>query len=252
MTDRDGERTAREWWDAWAEQFQEEYGGGDHPVLIDWGPGAPAGDDLGLLGDVAGADVVELGCGGGQFGLALAERGATLTGVDVSREQLRYARATAAGRDVDAWFLQATVTAVPLPADAVDLAVSSWAFQWVPDLDAALAEARRLVRPGGRLAFSVDHPFYKSQFPGDRETPRSYFADDPERMDGRAALYARGVGETVTALVDAGFVVEAVREPGDDDPAEYDSAFGRFEPERMAEVPPTVVYAARVPAPADG
>jgi SAM-dependent methyltransferase len=187
VTDREAERAAREWWDAWAEQFQEEYGGGDHPVVVDWGPGAPAGDDLGLLGDVDGAEVVELGCGAGQFGLALAGRGATLTGVDVSREQLRYAREAAAELGADARFLQATVTGVPLPDDAFDLAVSSWAFQWVPDLDAALAEAHRVLRPGGRLAFSVDHPFYKARFPGDREEPRSYFAEAPERMGGADA-----------------------------------------------------------------
>lgn len=57
-------------------------------------------------------------------------------------------------------------------------------------------------------------------------------------------IYWRPVSETVNLLIDAGFAVEEVREPGYPDHGAYVSEFGSFEPELMAKVPPTVIYAA--------
>ncbi|MDH5019722.1 class I SAM-dependent methyltransferase [Halobacterium rubrum] len=246
--DHCGEEAAKTWWDAWADHFQTV---GDIDVGVARGPGAPHDDDLGLLGDVAGEDVVELGCGGAQFGLALADRGADYTGVDLSSAQLAHARANAAGVGAsDATFIEASVTDLPLPTDAFDLAVSAFAFQWVEDLTGCFREAHRVLRPGGRLVFSVDHPCYKLFDPESGDVARSYFGDSPRReysepFDAEMVVYSRPVSETVAHLDDAGFTVEAIREPGYADPDEYESAFGGFDPELMADVPPTVVYAAR-------
>ncbi|WP_227131352.1 class I SAM-dependent methyltransferase [Halorubellus salinus] len=241
---------AREWWNAWADAFQAN----DIDVAVAWGPGAPEGDDLGLLGDVDGTRAIELGCGGGQFGLALAERGADVTGVDISEAQLEYARENATERDADVDFVQTSVTDLDGFDDAsFDLAFSAFAFQWIADLDAAFEEAYRVLEPGGRLVYSVDHPFYKTVDPETHEVTGSYFDDEPrrvysERFDAEMVIYARGIGDTVSRLTDAGFQVEAVREPGYSDPEAYENDFGSFEPEAMAKVPPTVVYAARKPA----
>jgi SAM-dependent methyltransferase len=206
-----------------------------------------------LLGDVAGTRAIELGCGGGQFGLALADRGADVTGVDISEAQLEYARqhASETGADVD--FVETSVTDLDEFADAsFDLAFSAFAFQWVEDLEAAFAEAYRVLEPGGRLVYSVDHPFYKTMDPDTHEPERSYFSEEPrraysERFDAELVVYSRGIGETVSLLTDVGFDVEAIREPGHEDPDAYENAFGSFEPDLMATVPPTVVYAARKP-----
>ena len=241
---------AKDWWNAWADEFQET---GDIDVAVAFGPGAPPGDDLGLLGDVDGERAIELGCGGAQFGLALAERGADVTGVDLSEAQLAHARENAAERDVDVDFVESSVTDLDAFEDAsFDLAFSAFAFQWVEDLAAALAEAHRVLEPGGRLVYSVDHPFYKTMNPETHEPERSYFDDEPrrvssERFDAEMVIHSRGIGETVDLLTDVGFDVEAIREPGYEDPDAYENDFGNFEPELMANVPPTVVYAARKP-----
>lgn len=237
---------ARQWWNVWSDSFQSA----DIDVGVAWGPGAPVGDDLGLLGAVAGTRAVELGCGGAQFGLAVAERGADVTGVDVSEAQLAHARDLVADHECEMGLVQATVTDLPLSDAAFDLAFSAWAFQWVADLEACFAEAYRVLKPGGRLVFSVDHPYYKLLDPETREFRSSYFDDAPRReysetLDAEMVVYARRVSEVVTLLTEAGFGVEALREPGYDDPEQYESAFGSFEPELMALVPPTVVYAAR-------
>jgi SAM-dependent methyltransferase len=245
------EEHARDWWNAWADQFQTEYGGGEIEVGLDWGPGAPKDDDLGVLGDLEGTKVIELGCGGAQFGLALAERGADVTGVDISAEQLSHARANADERDADVDLIEASVTDLSMIEDATyDLAVSAFAFQWVANLESCFAEASRILTDGGRLAFSVDHPYYKLIDPETGAFERSYFDADPrqeysDRLDAEMVIHRRGVAETVNLLIDAGFTIEELREPGYSDPEEYVSEFGSFEPEFMAMVPPTIIYAAR-------
>ncbi len=241
---------ARDWWNAWADYFQEEYGGQEIEVGIDWGPGAPKGDDLGLLGDLDGTKAIELGCGGAQFGIAVAERGADVTGVDISASQLSHARANAAAHDQDIEFVETSVTDMPMVPDGTyDLAFSAFAFQWVEDLEACFAEAARVLRDRGRFVFSVDHPFYKTIDPDTQAIERSYVDPAPRReysdeFDAEMVIYRRPVSETVGLLRDAGFRLDAIREPGYADPDEYDSTYGSFDPDLMTKVPPTIVYTA--------
>jgi SAM-dependent methyltransferase len=242
---------AREWWNSWADRFQEEYGDGEIQVGMDWGPGAPKDDDLGLLGDLDGTRAIELGCGGAQFGIAVSKRGADVTGVDISAAQLGHARKNAERHGQDIEFIGSSVTDLStVPDSAFDLGFSAFAFQWVEDLEACFEEAARILTDGGRLVFSVDHPYYKLLDPGTGEFARSYFDPSPRRayseeLDAEMVIHRRPVSETVNLLVDAGFAVEEVREPGYADPEAYVSEFGSFDPELMANVPPTVIYAAR-------
>jgi len=247
------EQRARSWWNSWSETFQEIYGGeqAEAAVAVAFGPGVPDGDDLGLLGEHGGTRAIVLGCGGAQFGLALAKRGAEVTGVDISDEQLAYARELAAeeGEEID--LVETSVTDMPMIDDeSHDLAFSAFAFQWVDDLQACFEEAHRVLTPGGRLVFSVDHPMYRCLDPETGELAVSYFDGSPRReyseeLDAEMVIYRRTVSDIVTALLAAGFTLEELREPGYADPEEYDSEFGSFKPERMARVPPTLVVAAR-------
>lgn len=247
--DSSDEKQAQTWWNAWSEEFQDA---GGHSIAVAFGPGASEGDDLGLLGDVSGQDAIELGCGGGQFGIALAQEGATVTGVDISEEQLDYARTLAEKHDVDVEYLHRSVTDLSdIQDDAFDLAFSAFAFQWVKDLGACFTEAARVLRDGGRLVFSVDHPYYKIVDTDSHEVTQSYFSDEPRRvysesLDAEMVIYSQGIGETVQLLTEAGFTVEAIREPGYEQPESYESEFGSFDADLMAKVPPTVVYAARL------
>lgn len=274
-------RETRAYWDAIAPWFQRE---ADVPVGVHWGPGTPADDDLGLLPDVAGADVVELGCGGGQFGTALARRGAArVVGVDLSIAQLEHARYVAGGEvtdddagvdrgdsgsgddvadrapaaviDDDSGTIAADLDLVagdvahlPLAADVADLAVSAYAFQWVPDLAAVFAEAARVLRPDGVFVFGIPHPFYTVFDPETGELDRSYFDDGPQRVavdgvDADEVLHRRRLGDVHGALRAAGFVVDEIREPGSADPAEYEEVFSS-DPGLMAQVPRTLVVRA--------
>lgn len=129
-----------------------------------WAPSYPAVPHNGLMAaeqramvaalpDVAGAVVLDAGCGTGRYLSVLAERGARrLVGVDFSPEMLgRLETAGALG-------VQGDLVALPVASASVDVVVSGLAFNDVPDLTHAVAECARVLRPGGTLLYSVVHP----------------------------------------------------------------------------------------------
>ena len=251
-----GVRENRALWDAWSDGFQASWNAetdddGRPPAPVHYGPGYPEDERFDPLPAVEGADVVELGCGGGQASVGFARRDAgRVVGVDLSTRQLEHARRLRDHYGVEAGFLAADVTDLPLADDAFDLAFSSWVFQMVEDLRRCFAEAARVLRPGGVLVFAVPHPFYELFDPESRELERSYFDPEPERksigdLEPDLVVFHHTVGEIHGALVEAGFVVERLLEPGSDDPGEYEERWSHV-PELMATVPPTLVVRARL------
>jgi SAM-dependent methyltransferase len=121
---------------------------------IDWGVFHVLESELQALPDVAGKDVVELGCGTAYFGAWLKKRGAArVVGVDPTPAQLETARRCNEKFGLGLELVEAFGEDVPLPDDSFDVAVSEygasiWAdpYKWVP-------EAARLLRPGGELVF---------------------------------------------------------------------------------------------------
>jgi SAM-dependent methyltransferase len=128
--------------DAWA---QDE---------VTWGVWHVPERELHALPDVAGKDVVELGCGTGYVGAWLKKLGAArVVGVDPTPAQLATARRCEETFGLGLEFLEAFAEDVPLPDASFDLVVSEygasiWAdpYRWIP-------EAARLLRPGGELVF---------------------------------------------------------------------------------------------------
>lgn len=120
---------------------------------ITWGMWDVPESDLGVLGDVAGLDVVELGCGTAYFSAWLARRGARVVGVDVTPAQLDTARRLQSEKGLEFDLIEASAEHVPRPDASFDLVLSEYGasiwcdpFLWIP-------EAARLLRPGGRLVF---------------------------------------------------------------------------------------------------
>ncbi|MFG1953962.1 class I SAM-dependent methyltransferase [Micromonospora sp. NPDC048830] len=110
--------------------------------------------------------LADLGCGRGGPGLWLARDGhAKLVGIDFSPVAVAQARQRAAlfGLDRNARFVTSELTATGLPDASVSAAVSIDAIQYAPGRTAAATEARRILRPGGRLVLTGWHP----RTPGD-------------------------------------------------------------------------------------
>jgi SAM-dependent methyltransferase len=107
-----------------------------------------------------GALLLDAGCGSGQFALALAARGARVTGVDLSPEMIRLARENEdrlALPQAVSWAV-GTVDHLPLPTASVDAIHARMVLPFVPDVPAVLREFRRVLRPDGRLLASTAGP----------------------------------------------------------------------------------------------
>jgi len=120
---------------------------------ITWGIWAIDESEIGVLGDVSGLDVVELGCGTAYFSAWLAKRGARPVGVDITPAQLDTARRMMAETGIEFPLVEADAAVTGLPSESCDLVLSEYGasiwvdpYRWIP-------EAARLLRPGGRLIF---------------------------------------------------------------------------------------------------
>jgi len=111
-----------------------------------------------LLPDLRGRAVLDLGCGKGRVSRLALDRGARETvGVDLSEVMLRAAADALAG--LPARWIQADTCALPFEAEAFDTVVCALMMGHVADLETALAEIARVLRPGGVLLLSDFHPY---------------------------------------------------------------------------------------------
>ncbi len=186
------------------------------------------------LGDVAGKSLLHLMCHFGLDTLALARRGARVTGLDFSPEAVRVASALAEREGLDATFVCADVVdaAAALNGQTFDVVFSSWGVTvWLADLAAWATSVAQCLRPGGRFHLLEVHPIAWTLLdPEDadrvcngpvqdyetdgvtlsQDIDGSYAGDVDSK--GRQHLWHHGVGRIVSALLAAGLQVERLVE----------------------------------------
>ncbi len=176
-----------------------------------------------MLPDVAGLDIVDLGCGFGWFCRFAREHGAAqVQGFDVSEKMLARARETTPDAAIS--YTRADLETLALPPASTDLVYSSLAFHYIEHLDRLFGEIFRALRPGGRFVFSVEHPIFTApRAPGwiDDATGRKvwpvdqYLVEGPRETDWLAKgviKQHRTVGTYVNMLVAHGFALSHVEE----------------------------------------
>jgi arsenite methyltransferase len=132
----------------------EVQGAPDEAVAASLGCGVPT-----AVADLHPGEVVlDLGSGAGADVLISARRvapGGRAIGLDMTQEMLELARSNAAQAGVDnVEFLKGYLEDIPLPDGSVDVVISNCVINLAADKSVVLAEAARVLRPGGRLAFS--------------------------------------------------------------------------------------------------
>jgi SAM-dependent methyltransferase len=173
---------------------------------------------LALAGDVAGRRILDAGCGAGPLFAQLRDRGAIVTGIDKSAGMLELARR----RLGDGADLQVADLGCPLPfADAAfDDVTASLVLHYLKDWGPALAELRRVLKPGGRLIVSVDHPFAANLWHREAGLKPDYLATYNYVVEwtigGQTALlrfWHRPLHVMTDAFTSAGFRIAVISEP---------------------------------------
>lgn len=194
---------------------------------------------LAMLPDVRGLHGLDIGCGEGHNTRLLARRGARMTAIDIAETFVRYASAEEDQEALGIEYRAASGLDLPFPNQVFDFATAFMSLMDMPDHGRALAEAHRVLGPGGFLQFSITHPCLDT--PHHRnlrdESGRTvayevggYF----RRLDGeiaewtfsaapaevrrsvpkfRVPRFTRTVSGWLNLLIDTGFRIERVEEP---------------------------------------
>jgi SAM-dependent methyltransferase len=195
-------------YDAFAESYARENERGlfnayyARPAMID------------LAGDVAGRSILDVGCGAGPLAAALRDRGARVTGFDASPAMVALAQQRL-GPDTPVLVAD---LAEPLPfrTGEFDDVVASLVLHYLEDWSGPLAELHRVLKPGGRLLLSVNHPVIRPVVYPDED----YFAISPYTedytFDGQTAyltFWHRPLHAMTDAFARAGFRISVISEP---------------------------------------
>lgn len=218
-------RRNRVQWDQWASEYEDpgwRHWASDEPS---WGMWGVPESQVGMLpDDVAGQDVIELGCGTAYVSAWLARRGARPVGIDNSEAQLDTARRLQREFGLDFPLVHGNAEEVPFPDHSFDLVISEYGasiwcdpYLWIP-------EAARLVRPGGRLVFLINGALLMLCAPDEVDVPatdrllRPYFGMHRfEWSDDDSVEFHLPHGEMIALLRRSGFEVEElveIRPPG--------------------------------------
>ena len=151
-------RRNRRFWDKAAEAYQEKHGRRLAATAEAWGVWRVPEAQIEALGEVRDRAVMELGCGAAQWSAALAGRGARMTAIDVSTTQLGLALRHLADKGVSARLVQGSAEELPFADHTFDLVMCDHGALSFADPRSAIPEVARVLRPGGRLAFSIHSP----------------------------------------------------------------------------------------------
>lgn len=110
--------------------------------------------------------VLDVGCGDGQIARALAAQGSDVLGIDPTQLHIDIAKERAGGPT----YLLGSATQLPVPDASQDAVVACLVFEHIDEVDAAIAEVARVLKPGGQFSFFLNHPLL--------QTPGSGWIDD--------------------------------------------------------------------------
>jgi SAM-dependent methyltransferase len=183
-----------------------------------WGVWDVPEEEIRALGDVRGLDALELGCGACQSGIKVAMRGARVTGLDVSANQLRAVLANQAETGIHVPLVQASAEEIPFAVASFDLVFCDHGATTFTEPSRTIPEVARVLRPQGRLVFNISTPFIGVCWGEADDEPAGwtlrwpYFGsgrDEHRDPDGSVWVECRHTyGEWIRTFRDAGLVIQ--------------------------------------------
>ena len=195
-------------WNGWSDRYEAEHGEQLARAAAGWGVWSVPECELRALGPVAGRRILEIGCGAARFSAALVALGAECVGVDVSERQLWHARGATGVR-----LVQASAAGLPFADATFDVVFSDHGGASWADPASVVAQAARVLRPGGRLVVNVSSPWLVACTDRQRDTVdamlhRPYFGPRAIDEGDGSTTFTLTYGDWVRTLRGNGLVVE--------------------------------------------
>jgi ubiquinone/menaquinone biosynthesis C-methylase UbiE len=213
----DDARINRDSWDSFADEYQERHAPQLNRDDFVWGVWSIPESKLGILGDLRGKKVLELGCGAAQLSLAVHLAGGDAVGIDNSPKQLAHARSNLANRGIEFPLFLSSAEELPFPDFEFDTIFCDHGAMSFSPTETTLKEVFRVLKTGGVFAFNIQSPFHEMGF--NPQTGRveerlhgDYFALGRHTDDGGAVYFQHGFGTWIRLFRDAGFTVDSLTE----------------------------------------
>ncbi|EUJ32939.1 methyltransferase type 11 [Listeria floridensis FSL S10-1187] len=188
-----------------------------------------------MLPDFSGKEVLDLGCGFGWHCIYAAEHGAkSVVGVDISEKMLEQARAKTEFDNIH--YVKSSIEAAEFNDNQFDSVISSLALHYVESFEQITKKVRRMLKPGGKFVFSVEHPVFTAEGSGDwiydARHEIDHFPVDHYFFEGKrtphflgeeVVKYHKTLTTYLNGLLQNGFRIDSLAEP--------------IPPENMMEIP---------------
>jgi ubiquinone/menaquinone biosynthesis C-methylase UbiE len=166
-------------------------------------------ETLKILGDIKGKRVLDLGCGEGGYSRLFASKGAIVVGVDYSEDLIKEALKQNQINEIeyyvtDACFLER------IEDKKFDFVVSAMCLMAVENLESAIKEAYRVLKPGGEFLISILHPCFGF---------KDYFNEGPyqeslsEHFGKPITFWHKTLSNTINCMLNVGFNLRLLYEP---------------------------------------
>ena len=238
------------------------YQADSHIALDDvhYAPFAPGERFYRLMGDVSGKRILELACGGAQNSVALARWGAEVVALDFSPKQLGYAMSLRRHSGADFELVTGDMESPTMFSPAsFDVVVSSFGWEFIPDLKGCLERCAEILRRDGQLVMSTVHPLSAFDWNVVARSlnvtdyfnlPVEVWEDPVPEGHSPGLTFFRTIEELVSSVIDAGLTIEGLIEPypigmPDDPRSPYAGRYWADHWERLTRVPFAVVISAR-------
>ncbi len=192
-----------------------------------------------MLPDVDGRWGLDIGCGEGHNTRLLTRRGARVTAIDISEVFIRHAKRLEDQEALGIRYQVASAVELPFADSVFDFATGFMSFMDIPETGSVLAEAYRVLKPGGFLQFSITHPCYDTPHRRNLRDERGltyaievggYFenckgdivewlfsAAPPQVREGlpkfKVPRFTQTISQWLNLLIETGFLLERIAEP---------------------------------------